>query len=246
MEISRIIEEDLFFTEGSWVTRETGDLLRFLFPIYKEVITDILPYPKEWNRIEGYTFTKEYPVPGYWKIPAIAGKILTIRLTIHPSLKRGIKFHGSVSYTNRTLAINAILSLREGEKPEAIFNLVHQRLKQFLIHELSHFKDERPAVDYPSHEKVMRGDFSYFANPAEVRAEVSSMVALAQRSKMRFVDVLFTYAEDLWAETCTPEEVEKLKSLYAKEFASRYPRWVGSKSSTLPAKRRRGPNIARR
>lgn len=239
MEISRIIEEDLRLTESPGVTRETGDLLRLIFPIFKEVVTEILPNPSDWKRIEDGTFTRKYEVPRYWKIPTIAGKSLTIHLTFYPSLNREIRITGSYTLAP-ALNINAVLSLEKGKRPEVVLDRLQARLKEFLIHELTHFKDERPRGEYPSFEKVQKGDFSYFAHPSEVRANVSHMVAMARKSRMGFLDVLYTYAEDLWALSCTPEEVEQLKSLYAKEYASRYPRWVGGKSSRLlPAKRRR-------
>jgi hypothetical protein len=224
--ISNIIQEDLFLIESTGVTRETGDLLRLLLPVFKKIVAEegAATPPPGWqitreSDIGTHEFSYQYQVPGYWKIPVLSRKTLEIEIFFYPMPNMPhVRMMGAASLEKLILTVRAII-------PDWNINLlgdIQRNLKELLVHELTHFKDERPVnVAYPSIRKRSEGDFTYLSHPQEVKAFVSSMVNVARTQKMTFAEVVKAYAEEIWSETCTPEEVQRLIQLYMEEYNSR-------------------------
>ena len=225
MDIADLIREDLALIESSALVRETGDLLRLLFPVFKKIVADkgAAAPPPGWqvareSEIGTHEFAYAYPVPGYWKIPALRGKTLKIHLFFYPMPGMPTaRIMGGATPATATLTLRAIIP----DWDTALLGKIQGGLKETLAHELTHFRDERPAGKYPSMKKVMGGDFAYFSHPHEIRAFVTEIMKNALREKMPFVEMLELYAEQIWADTCTPVQVAKLRRLYTQEYNSR-------------------------
>ena len=225
MDIADLIREDLALIESSALVRETGDLLRLLLPVFKKIIAEegAATPPPGWqvareSEIGTHEFAYAYPVPGYWKIPALRGKALAIKLFFYPMPGMPTaRVAGSAVPSTSTLTLRVII-------PDWNTNLlgkIQAGLKETLVHELTHFRDERPAKKYPSNKKAFAGDFAYFSHPHEVRAFTTEITKHARREKMSFFEMLELYAEQIWADNCTPAQIAKLRRLYTQEYNSR-------------------------
>jgi hypothetical protein len=201
--------------------------------------------------------TTELAVPTYWRIPFLTGKILRLRALLGREEKRPPhqeRYYGAGGNANRTVPeLGVEIHSYDGPEwtPETFCN-VKIRLRSVIVHELTHFADERlprlcamkPLIEVGTHS--IAAQLNYLRNPTELRAKVRDQVEAAIQRDIPFgVQLkihlgrvrqvmrrkLPIYRPGLDLPMCAPEAIDvaaadAIKSLneaYREEFLRDYP-----------------------
>jgi hypothetical protein len=203
--------------------------------------------------------TTDLAVPARWRILFLTGKTLRLRVQLGAQEKRPPheeRYYASGGEMSRTVP-ELILKIHRYDElkwtPETFYN-VKIRFRSTIVHELTHFDDERLPAMNPKRPDITVGtdsiaqQLNYLINPTELRAKVRDQVEAAIQRDIPFGAQLKIhlgrvrqvmsrhrpgYRPGLDSPTCAPETIDAstndaitaLNKAYREEFIRRYPRY---------------------
>ena len=242
---------DFLAMESSHLVRETGDLLRTVFPLFLYWYKNRKNLPKanvtlgsqEWFYDPHVAFYTKYVVPSYWKIPYLkmaqegprryaAQKIESGRLRLFVSIdtfedpERSIGLGGTASFGH-----GPGLKLNFGYNPKNIkpetLQVLQRRLKAVLSHELEHFADERvidalKQRDQASSSGKWKQNLSKRFSYLSDPLEVRARVTdMVRTAKAKRIPIKDWIDYSVNADELAPKERAELERLYWEEYNRR-------------------------